>query len=278
MDRRIESLRRQLETHRKNLSRLEERKAKSGIDAPISLLNQIDDEKEAIAELEKKIEEIRGDLEVERESDRAQPQPRRPFAGKSRAKPLAVIAAMIALVVTFVYLLWALKRSDVFDMWKAVLAIVVGIALDVMANYIYDLLRDRRWLPDSSSLKGVLLVFLFFIPLALLTLLSQSDIAPPDANRNPLIKNISVNPQIIEVGQKATITVNAVDPDNDPLIYVWTVSNGKIVEGPSQQSMVTYEAPDIPGDVVLRVIARDDKGGETEQKRNISIVVPSTAP
>ena len=48
----IESLRRQLEIHRKNLLFLEEQRAKYGLDVPIRLLNQIDDETLRIAELE----------------------------------------------------------------------------------------------------------------------------------------------------------------------------------------------------------------------------------
>ena len=48
----IESLRRQLEIHRKNLLFLEEQRAKYGLDVPLRLLNQIDDETLRIAELE----------------------------------------------------------------------------------------------------------------------------------------------------------------------------------------------------------------------------------
>jgi hypothetical protein len=49
-----ESLQKQLEVHRRNLCRLELRLAKYTLmDAPLSLLNQIDGEKTAIAELER---------------------------------------------------------------------------------------------------------------------------------------------------------------------------------------------------------------------------------
>ena len=48
----IESLRRQLEIHRRNLSFLKEQRARYGIDQPLSLVNQIEYEKERIEELQ----------------------------------------------------------------------------------------------------------------------------------------------------------------------------------------------------------------------------------
>lgn len=52
-DDRQASLRRQLVTHRKNLNRLEEQLAKYGAsDAPLRLLNQIDDERATINKIE----------------------------------------------------------------------------------------------------------------------------------------------------------------------------------------------------------------------------------
>jgi len=281
MDRQIESLLRQLEIHEKNLSRLEERKAIFGINVPVDVLNQIDYEKKAIAELKKKIEEIRWDSEVERESDRAQLQPRHPIVGKSRGRPVIIIAAFIVLVAVLVYTLATVKGGNMLNVGNAILTVIAGIALGVLGNYIYDLLRARGWLPERPSIKRVLLIVLFFVPFLCVALWPHSGFDPEtdnDNNHEPVIQNISINPEIIETGQKAIITVVAIDPDGDPLTYVWAVSNGKIVEGPSQQSTVTYEAPDIPGDVVLRVVARDGKNGETEQRRNISIVMPSTAP
>ena len=51
MNKRIESLRRQLAIHRRNLSFLEEQRAKYGLHTPVSLLNEIDYETESIQRL-----------------------------------------------------------------------------------------------------------------------------------------------------------------------------------------------------------------------------------
>lgn len=53
-----DDLRKQLAIHRKNLSRLEERKARHGLDVPLKLLNEIDLEREEIAKLERTLKEL----------------------------------------------------------------------------------------------------------------------------------------------------------------------------------------------------------------------------
>jgi hypothetical protein len=258
-----------LKRKRGTLQHLKEKAALySPAEVPTHLLTEIDILEEEIARLEQG-------------NDEAQLHSACPIAGKSKLKPVA-IAVFIVLVAVLTYALGIIaKRGNMLDAWHIILAIIAGVALDVLGNYIYDLFRTRGWLPERPSIKRILLIILFFVPFLLIVLLLQLGVGPEpggDGNHEPVIQNISVNPEIIEIGQKATITVNAVDPDDDPLIYVWTVSNGKIIGGPSQQSTVTYEAPNIPGYVVLRVIVRDGRGGETEQKRNISIVMPSSPP
>jgi hypothetical protein len=258
-----------IEIKRRSLRHLEKKAAQYGpLEVPLHLLGEIEVIKEEI-------------IKLEQERDGTQLQLKRPVVGKSRTRPVVIIAALIVLVAVLVYTLGTVRGGTMLDMWNAVLAVIAGIALGVLGNYIYDLLRTHGWLPERPSVKRALLIILFFVPflcVALLPHLGVGSEISSDSNDDPVIQNISVNPEIIEIGQKATITVDAIDPDGDSLTYVWTVSNGNIVEGPSQQSTVNYEAPDIPGDVVLRVIVRDGKGGEAERRRNISIVMPSSTP
>lgn len=54
----LESLQKRLLIHNKNLQDLLERKAKYGMNPPTELLRQIEDEKEAIADIKKRIEEF----------------------------------------------------------------------------------------------------------------------------------------------------------------------------------------------------------------------------
>ena len=253
---------------RRTLQHLKEQAALyAPAEVPPHLLTQIDCLEEEIARLEQ-------------ESDGTQFQPRRPFPGKSRAELVAIIVMSVAFA-TVLYALTRAKGGNMLTVWSALSAVIAGIVLDVLGNYVYDLLRTRGWLPERPSIKRILLIILFFVPFFIIMLLLQLGVGSEPGNggnHEPVIQNISVNPEIIEIGQEATITVNAMDPDGDPLIYVWAVSNGKIVGGPSQQSTVIYEAPDIPGDIILKVIARDGQGGETEQRRSISIVMPSSTP
>lgn len=249
------------------LRHLEKKAAQYGpLEVPLHLLGEIDALKEEIAKLEQELAGV-------------QLHSARPIAGKSKLKSVA-IAVFIVLLTILVYTLVTAKGGNMLDVWHIILAIIAGVALDVLGNYVYDLLRTQGWLPEKPSIKRTLLIILFFVPFLIIMLLLQLRVGsePGGGNHEPVIQNISVNPEIVEIGQKAIITVNAMDPDGDPLTYVWAVSNGKIAGGPSQQSTVTYEAPNIPGDVVLRVIVRDGSGEETEQKRNISIVMPSSTP
>src|SRR5512134_2564451 len=50
-----ESIQRELKTRYRNLDELQERQAKFGINAPLDLINQIHDERQAIADLEEEL-------------------------------------------------------------------------------------------------------------------------------------------------------------------------------------------------------------------------------
>jgi hypothetical protein len=56
---RIASLQQQQAAHRKNLNRLEEQAARHGMDVPIKLLNEMDNERQAIARIEAELEQTR---------------------------------------------------------------------------------------------------------------------------------------------------------------------------------------------------------------------------
>jgi len=53
-----DDLRKRLAIHRKNLSRLEEHRARHGLDVPLKLLNEIDLEREEIDRLERALKEL----------------------------------------------------------------------------------------------------------------------------------------------------------------------------------------------------------------------------
>ncbi len=164
------------------------------------------------------------------------------------------------------------------EITRILVGVIGGIVLGVLTNWLYDVCRARGWLPANPSLKRLAVIAVALATFVVLAVWSQSGPKPtpePLTNRAPTIHSLSVNSQIVDINGEAVVTVNATDPDGDPLTYVWSVSNGDIVEGPTPQSTVRFHAPAIPGTVILKVIARDNNGGEAQESVNIAVVVPA---
>ena len=68
--------------------------------------------------------------------------------------------------------------------------------------------------------------------------------APAPANRPPTVK-ASCNPCTVPVGQTATVTADAQDPDGDPLTYQWKCAAG--TRGVPDQRAVALDRADEPG-------------------------------
>jgi hypothetical protein len=73
-------------------------------------------------------------------------------------------------------------------------------------------------------------------------------------------------PESVLVGESAEITVLAHDPAGNPLSYIWTAPHGEfhaqdgdLLNGPVPYSTVTFEAPDFPMDVNVKVTVKNDQ-------------------
>lgn len=91
-------------------------------------------------------------------------------------------------------------------------------------------------------------------------------------NQSPVISKVTANPASVVQGNSTTITCVAADPDDDPLTYTWTASDG-IVTGTGSQ--VTWVSPKKPGDFSIGVTVNDNRGSQTTGSVTVSILAPT---
>ena len=99
-------------------------------------------------------------------------------------------------------------------------------------------------LPDDMALVTLFLV----------------DLAPPPPyfNSAPRITGLTVSAYELLPGETATLTVTAIDPDGDPLTYLWSGSAG--TWGTPTAATTTWTAPMTAGTVPLHVAVSDPSG------------------
>ncbi len=93
------------------------------------------------------------------------------------------------------------------------------------------------------------------------------------SNQAPVISGITASPSIITPGSTTTLTTAAIDPDEDALTFTWSAQKGDVPSGPRADSTITYRAPDIPGNDIVKVRVSDGRGGVTEASVTIRVVV-----
>jgi len=88
-------------------------------------------------------------------------------------------------------------------------------------------------------------------------------------NSAPEINSIIIDPVFITVGTTSTITIDASDPEGDPLSYSWTVALGDII---GSGAKVRYTAAFCcVGTNTIHLEVKDSKGALV--KESIEIVV-----
>jgi PBP1b-binding outer membrane lipoprotein LpoB len=88
-------------------------------------------------------------------------------------------------------------------------------------------------------------------------------------NSAPEINSISMDPVFITVGTTAKITIDATDPEGDPITYSWTVALGDIIGSGAE---VRYTAAFCcVGTNTIHLEVKDSKGAGV--KKSIEIVV-----
>ena len=97
---------------------------------------------------------------------------------------------------------------------------------------------------------------------------------PPvqEANQIPVITQVTANPPEIVTGNFTTLIAIAADPDDDPLTYNWSASDGTVTGTGSQ---VTWTAPNKTGSVTIGLTVSDNRGGKATGSVTVNVVGPS---
>ncbi|MCS7177034.1 MAG: hypothetical protein NZ960_05380 [Candidatus Kapabacteria bacterium] len=98
----------------------------------------------------------------------------------------------------------------------------------------------------------------------------RSDSPTGLANTPPRIDSITISPQILRVGQPATVTCYAQDPDGDPLSYSWSASAGALV---GSGARVFYVPDPCCGGLTntISVVVLDGRGGATQGQLYVAV-------
>jgi len=122
--------------------------------------------------------------------------------------------------------------------------------LDVNLRTFYSLLP-----PMKQTLATLAVV-------ALLSGCTGSNAPSAPDNRAPVIDSLIVAPPLLRVGESATVTCYARDPDGDPLQYRWSASAGDLLPM-GDGSRVRYIAAPCCGGLTntITVIVQDGRGG-----------------
>ena len=92
-------------------------------------------------------------------------------------------------------------------------------------------------------------------------------------NSPPVITSINIVPDQINTNVTVNVTVEAVDPDNDDLTYIYGVTGGKI---DGSGSIVQWVAPSREGLFHLTVQVIDGRGGTATGNGTLSVIAPPT--
>jgi len=96
--------------------------------------------------------------------------------------------------------------------------------------------------------------------------------AGPESNRAPEIRNLTISPAVIPLGGTAVVSVDAGDPDGDPLFYRFEAGAGSITADPSQPGRATYRNDGaLRGSDQVRVTVTDDKNASTSGIASVTL-------
>lgn len=84
----------------------------------------------------------------------------------------------------------------------------------------------------------------------------------------PMISCLIADSVVLEINQSTVLTCFATDPTNDPLLYTWDESAGKIN---GNASIVTWKAPDKAGNYTISCVVCDCNGMKDSRLINILV-------
>jgi hypothetical protein len=117
--------------------------------------------------------------------------------------------------------------------------------------------------------------------LAVAAILGGACAAPPPAptpppaavpNQSPVISKVTANPAEVISGKSTIITAVANDPDDDPITYSWSASDGTIT---GTGNVVTWTAPNNTGSFTIGLTVKDNRGGQATGNATVNVIGPT---
>jgi len=108
-----------------------------------------------------------------------------------------------------------------------------------------------------------------FAILVMLIAVVASSCKKEASNGKPTIASVSVNPATVNANGVVSITVNATDPENDPLTYSYVVTGGAIS---GNGASVSWTAPSVAGSHSVSVTVSDGNGGQVTANGALTVL------
>lgn len=89
-------------------------------------------------------------------------------------------------------------------------------------------------------------------------------------NQPPLISSFTASAERVNPSGSCQAECVAQDPDGDKLSYTWSASGGSIS---GEGSVITWTAPETPGDYTITVKVTDGRGGKARTQLTIVVAV-----
>ncbi len=172
---------------------------------------------------------------------------------------------------------------------NGIIGLVIGIAASLIASWLLqDVLRNSFsgaafifialliaacllgsiWTAKRSKPIGLGALVCGLAAIAVVIVAAVSLRAPsltPNSHA-PIIQKVLASPSTVHVGQTATLTVVATDPDNDNLVFYWKAQKGSVPPG-AQGDIVTYTAPNASGIDTIEVTVSDGQSSVSQAIR-----------
>ncbi len=123
---------------------------------------------------------------------------------------------------------------------------VIAVIIPAGSTILYDL--------DKAFVNGVIIDYL-----------SGQTVA----NYPPRIKSLASDKQVVVFNDSAKIYCTAIDRDNDPLMYQWSVSGGSFT---GTDTIIIWQAPSFPGSYLIICTVSDNQGGIISDSLYIDVV------
>ncbi|MFN4182267.1 MAG: PKD domain-containing protein [bacterium] len=105
---------------------------------------------------------------------------------------------------------------------------------------------------------------------------------PPEPPNNPpsIVSGPTAVPSSVMEGQSITLSVNAIDPDNDDLLFEWKKTQPEPEEIIGNRSSIQWQAPEVNASTLFTFVVRitDGRGSEVSGGVNVTVLNANKPP